>query len=136
MDELFPIWNSSFTAISLDSAGAERWLDETEVRWHIGRREIGVFRPLGSGRDQMKLFWRGKEKASASEKRNMRRLPAGQPNVIRVTVGDTHRVYTHHAERCQAHYDGRKMPVVKQNLYARPGTPHVRASYKIDPASL
>jgi hypothetical protein len=130
MKTSFPIWDRTGTFILLNDDGKEIWLEEHEVRAAIGKQQIGVMRPHGSARDQMKLYLKVSEEKVFPK--GTRRIQSAQPACVRVTVGDIHRVYMHVAERCQAHYDGREMPVVKYNHYAKPGTPHTRGSYKID----
>jgi hypothetical protein len=134
MKTSFPIWDRTGTFILLDDDGKEIWLEEHEVRVAISKQQIGVMRPRGSSREHMKLYLKVSEEKAFPK--GMRRLQTAQPACVKVTVGDTHRVYMHVAERCQAHYDGRQMPYVKYNHYAKPGTQHTRGSHKIDASYL
>jgi hypothetical protein len=126
MQNSFPIWDRTGTHILLDDHGREVWLDEYEARVAIGKQQVGVMRPKGRSREDMKLFLKESE---SSIPKGQRRIQMPQPNCVKIPVGDTHRAYMHVAERCESHYDGRQMPYVKYNHC---GKPHTRGSYGIN----
>ncbi len=119
MEETFVIWDETCSRVLLDIGGKPCFLNETEVRRGIGNQSLGVMR---NGKVRM-IYARDREKALPLSERH---IPPSQPYCVKVTVGDTHHVFMHVAERCQAAYDGRPMPkrynadgTVRRNEYGR-----------------